>query len=77
MPAYTSDVPGLNVDGVTEGRAGYNAGMQTGDIVIQMGEHKINDIQDYMKALGTFEKDQTIDVVVKRGEENVTLKVTF
>ncbi len=77
MPAYTSDVVGLKVDGVTEGRAGANAGMETGDIVIQMGEYKINDIQDYMKALGKFEKDQTINVVVKRGEEEVTLKVTF
>lgn len=77
MPAYTSDVAGLKVDGVTEGRAGAKAGMQTGDIVIQMGEYKINDIQDYMKALGNFEKDQTIDVVVKRGGEEVTLKVTF
>ena len=77
MPAYTSDVAGLKVDGVTEGRAGEKAGMQTGDIVIQMGEYKINDIQDYMKALGNFEGGQTIDVVVKRGEEEVTLKVTF
>ncbi len=77
MPAYTSDVAGVKVDGVTEGRAGDKAGMQTGDIVVQMGEYKINDIQDYMKALGKFEKDQTIDVVVKRGEEEVMLKVTF
>lgn len=77
MPSYTSDGAGVKVDGVTDGRPGQKAGVQTGDIIIQMGDIEIKDIQDYMGALGKFDKGQTIPVKVKRGDEVVTLQVTF
>lgn len=77
MPSYTSDVAGVRVDGVTDGRPGQKAGIQTGDIIIQMGDLVIKDIQDYMGALGKFEKEQTVPLKVKRGNQEVTLSVTF
>ncbi len=77
MPSYTSDGDGVKVDGVTEGRPGKLAGIQTGDVIIQMDELEIKDIQDYMSALGKFDKGQTIPLKVKRGSEIVTLSVTF
>lgn len=77
MPSYTSDQPGLLVDGVTDGRPAQQAGIQTGDIIIQIGELEIKDINDYMGALGKFEKGQTVPVKVKRKNENLTLSVTF
>lgn len=77
MPSYTSDQPGLLVDGVTDGRPAQQAGIQTGDVIIQIGELEIKDINDYMGALGKFEKGQTVPVKVKRKNENLTLSVTF
>lgn len=77
MPSYTSDQPGLLVDGVTDGRPAQQAGIQTGDVIIQIGELEIKDINDYMSALGKFEKGQTVPVKVKRKNENLTLSVTF
>jgi hypothetical protein len=77
MPSYSSTGDGLKVDGVTEGRAGFNAGIKTGDVIIQMGEYPIKDIQNYMDALGKFEKGQTAVVRVKRGSETIDLNVTF
>lgn len=77
MPSYTSDQPGLLVDGVTDGRPAQQAGIQTGDVIIQIGELEIKDINDYMGALGKFEKGQTVPVKVKRKNENLTLNVTF
>jgi hypothetical protein len=77
MPSYTSDGTGIKVDGVTEGRPAQKAGIQTGDIIIQMGDLEIKDIQDYMGALGKFDKGQTITVKVKRGGETVEFMVTF
>jgi hypothetical protein len=77
MPNYTSDVVGLQVDGVTDGKPAQKAGVKTGDIIIQVGELNIKDIQDYMEALGKFEKGQTVPVKVKRGNEVITLPVTF
>ncbi|MFZ2906165.1 MAG: M20/M25/M40 family metallo-hydrolase [Cyclobacteriaceae bacterium] len=77
MPSYSSEGEGLKVDGVTEGKPAQKSGIQTGDIIVQMGDFVIKDIQNYMDALGKFEKGQTIPVKVKRGEEVLTLSVTF
>jgi hypothetical protein len=77
MPSYTSDGEGVRVDGVTEGRPGQKAGIKTGDVIVQLGEFVIKDIQNYMEALGKFEKGQTIDVKVKRGDEIISVQVTF
>jgi hypothetical protein len=77
MPSYSSDVEGLKVDGVSEGKPAQKAGIQTGDVIVQMGDLVIKDIQNYMEALGKFEKGQTIPVKVKRGEELLTVSVTF
>ncbi len=77
MPSYSSDAEGLKVDGVTEGRPAQKAGIQTGDVIIQMGDLAIKDIQNYMEALGKFEKGQTVPVKVKRAGETLTFLVTF
>jgi len=55
MPSYTSDEAGLLVDGVTDGKPAQKAGIQAGDVIVQMGELPIKDIQNYMDALGKFE----------------------
>jgi hypothetical protein len=77
MPSYAADVEGLKVDGVTEGRPGQKAGILTGDIIVQLGDYPIKDIQQYMEALGKFEKGQTVPVKVKRKDETLNLSVTF
>jgi hypothetical protein len=77
MPSYSGDAEGLKVDGVTEGRPGQKAGILTGDVIVQLGDYPIKDIQQYMDALGKFEKGQTVPVKVKRGNDTVNLSVTF
>lgn len=77
MPSYAGGDNGLKVDGVTDGRPAQKAGIETGDIIVEMGTIKISTIDDYMNALGKFEKGQTIPVKVKRGEELLSLSVTF
>ena len=77
MPNYTSHVEGLQVDGVSEGKPAQKAGVKTGDVIIQIGDLIIKDITAYMEALGKFEKGQTVPVKVRRGNEIISLMVTF
>jgi aminopeptidase YwaD len=77
MPSYSSSEEGLKVDGVSEGKPAQKAGILTGDLIKQIGELTIKDVQTYMDALGKFEKGQTVPVKVKRGNEELTLTVTF
>lgn len=77
MPSYASEVEGLKVDGVSDGKPAQKAGIKTGDVIIQLGSFPIKDIQNYMDALGKFEKGQTIPVKIKRDDKTVDLSVTF
>jgi hypothetical protein len=77
MPSYTANVSGLQIDGVSAGKPAEKAGMQTGDIIVQMDALPIHDIESYMGALGKFKKGQTIPVKVKRGDKTIELEVTF
>lgn len=77
MPSYASDAEGLKVDGVSDGKPAAKSGMKTGDVIIQIGEHAIKDIQNYMDALGKFQKGETVPVKVKRGGETIELSITF
>lgn len=77
MPDYTYSGAGVKVDGVSDGRPALKAGIQTGDIVTQMGDYKVNSVEAYMQALGKFKKGDAIKVVVKRGAEEKTFDVVF
>lgn len=77
MPDYVNEGEGMRIDSVIEGRPGAEAGMQSGDIIVKMGDMEVKDIYDYMEGLGKFKKGESTKVVVLRGKEKKTLKVTF
>lgn len=77
MPDYVFQGEGMKVDGVMDGRTAAKAGIQNGDVVIELGGEKIKDIYAYMEALSQFESGDKTTVVVKRGEEEIELEVEF
>ncbi len=77
MPDYVYDGEGMRIDGVIEGRPADKAGIQRGDVILQMGEVEVKDIYDYMEGLSKFSKGQKARVKVKRGEEVLELEVVF
>ena len=77
MPDYSFDGKGIKIDAVNEGKPAILAGMQAGDVLIQLGEFTINNMQDYMKALSKHNKGQQIQATLLRGENQVILSVTF
>jgi aminopeptidase YwaD len=68
---------GIKVDGVSENRPAQQAGIKAGDLITQLGSFKLADVNDYMKALGKFNKGETTTVKLKRGAEEMTLNITF
>lgn len=77
MPDYTFSGSGVLVDGVTEGRAAEKAGLKAGDVIIQLGEHKVTDVMTYMEALNKFNKGENTRVKIIRGKEEMLMPVTF
>ena len=77
MPDYTYSGTGVRADGISEGKLAQRAGIKAGDVIIQIGEHKVNDVQGYMQVLGKFNKGDATKVKVKRGTEEIVFDVVF
>lgn len=77
MPDYAYDKKGMRVDGVTDGRPAYKAGIKAGDIIMKIGDLDIENVYSYMDALGKFKKGETTKVVLKRGNDDITVDLTF
>jgi hypothetical protein len=77
VPDYMFDGKGMRIDGVSEDKPAQKAGLQKGDVVIQLGDLEVKDMMGYMTALSKFEKGQTTTVKVQRGDKVVEAPVTF
>lgn len=77
MPDYTFTGNGVRADGVTEGRPAQKAGIKTGDVIIQLGEHQVLSMEAYMQALGKFKKGDKTTVKYKRGNDTLESEVVF
>lgn len=77
MPDYGYQGKGLRVDAVNHDKPAEKAGLKDGDIVVQLGEIKIENIYDYMKALGAFNKGDKAVVKVDRDKQTLTYTVEF
>ena len=75
IPDFASNVDGYKISGVSEGGPAQQAGLQGGDIIISFGNKKISNIYDFTYALGDFVPGDVVDVIVKRGDEEITFKV--
>ncbi len=77
VPDYAFEGEGMRIDGVTDDRPASKAGLEPGDIVIQLGEYKVLDMMSYMKALSKFSKGETTKVKVLRNHQELEKDITF
>jgi len=77
MPDYTYSNGGVRVDGVSEGKLAQRVGIKAGDVILQIGEHKVNDMPGYMEVLGKFKKGDASKVKLKRGTEEMEIDIVF
>jgi hypothetical protein len=77
MPDYAFQGPGMRIDGVIGNRPADKAGMQDGDVVIQLGEVEVRDLQTYMEALSQFNAGDKTKVVFERAGNKMELELEF
>ncbi|TDH19715.1 M20/M25/M40 family metallo-hydrolase [Segetibacter sp. 3557_3] len=77
MPDYSFTGNGLRVDGVSPNKVAEKAGLQAGDIILQLGDYKINEINSYMKALSSFKKGDNTRLRYSRSNSEKTVDVQF
>jgi len=77
VPDYMYDGEGVRMDGVSDGKAAARAGMQAGDVLLELGGYKVTDMMGYMEALGKFKKGDKVKATVLRNGESKVFDVEF
>lgn len=77
MPSYAATKNGLKVDGVIENKPADQAGIQSGDIITQIGSCPVKEIYSYMECLSHLNPGDTRKVKLIRNNIEETVEVTF
>jgi len=72
-----TEVAGVRLTGVRADSPADKAGMKAGDIIVQFDGKPVKDLYAYTDALYAHQPGDAVDVVVLRGTERLTLKVTL
>lgn len=75
VPDFSYSDPGYKISGVQAGSPAEKAGVLAGDIMVKFGDKEIKDLYDYTAALGEYKPGQEVNVVLKRGNEEVTVTI--
>lgn len=77
VPAYADgDNTGLMLDGVRDNSPAAKSGVKAGDKIVKLAGRDIKNISDYVFVLGEMKPDTEYEIVVQRGTEKLTLKIT-
>ena len=68
---------GVRVEEVTPGYCAEEAGMEAGDIIVELGGYKVENLTDLTRALRKFKAGDTTEIVVFRSGARVTLPITL
>jgi S1-C subfamily serine protease len=76
IPGYADGNDGMLIDGVREGTPAAKTGLKAGDKIIKLAGKDIRNVQDYTVVLGELKADVEYEIIIKRGTEVLTLKIT-
>ena len=68
---------GVLIVGVFSGDPADKAGLQAGDVIIKFGGEEINNREELVTAIRTYEPGDTVEIVFMRGEEEKTTEATL
>jgi aminopeptidase YwaD len=68
---------GLKISGVSAKKTASRIGLEPGDILVQLGSFKINDMNSYIQALSNFKPGDRTTLRIKRGKEDREIAVEF
>jgi hypothetical protein len=77
IPDYAeSDVKGVKLSGVSGSGPAAKAGVQGGDVIVELAGRKIENIYDYTYAIEALKIGEPVKIVVQRGGRRLELQIT-
>ncbi|REJ65319.1 MAG: M20/M25/M40 family metallo-hydrolase [Planctomycetota bacterium] len=77
IPDFAGDKEGYAISGASPGSPAARGGLEAGDVIIRFGDSRIANLEDFDSALRKYKSGDTVKVVVRRGDDDVTLEVTL
>jgi hypothetical protein len=77
VPDFAFPGPGVRAESIVEGSPAAAAGLQAGDVLLKVGDRAIANLQDYSNVLRALNPGDTVPVVVRRGDKELTVTVTL
>ncbi|HTO16869.1 MAG TPA: M20/M25/M40 family metallo-hydrolase [Edaphocola sp.] len=77
MPSYAESEEGMHIDGVMDDRPAAKAGLEQGDVIIQIGNCKVKDVYSYMECLSELKTGDEMPLYFKRGDKEHKVMVKF
>jgi Tol biopolymer transport system component len=77
IPDYSQEgVKGVRVQGVIKGGPAEQAGLKSGDVIVQFSEHKVQSLYDYVYTLQVVKPGEATTITVVRDGKEVQLPIT-
>jgi hypothetical protein len=77
IPDFGQNVEGYAISGAAPGSPADKGGLKAGDVIVQLGESKIANLEDFDSALRKYKIGDKVKVVVQRDGKEVELQVTL
>lgn len=77
IPDFGTESEGYSISGVSAGSPADRGGLRGGDSIVQLGDQKIESLDDFDLALRRLSPGDEVEVVVLRDGQRVNLKVTL
>lgn len=76
VPDYAEQVEGIKLSGVRPGSPAEKAGIKSGDVIVGLAGKTIKSVYDYTYVLQELQPDKTVEVIVMREGQKITLQLT-
>ena len=77
MPDFSGAALGYALGGVSKDGPAEKAGLKAGDVVVEFGDAKITNLDEFDAALRKHKAGDRVRTIVRRGEQSVTVEVTL
>jgi hypothetical protein len=77
IPDFSHTGPGYAIRGAAEGSPAEQAGLESGDVIVQLGENKIGSLEDFDRALRKHEAGDQVRILVERDGQQHVFEVTL
>jgi S1-C subfamily serine protease len=77
VPDFAFQGPGVRAESVVEGSPAARAGVTAGDVILKIDDKPIANLQEFSNVLRTVNPGQTVKVLLRRADKELTLQVTL